>query len=272
MQLSPSREITSGMIIAGVVVAAAVLLGIMVVELSHYLGMRGVVASLRVGPSAHGSTSEAVIVLGFPPRHDGRTNSVQRWRCRIAVRSLDPGRSSVLIFTGASTKGPRSEAEVMAGYARDILGVPAQQIMLEEQARSTWDNIKYSLPMAEPFSAIKIASDPFHVRKAHRYVARIRPDLATRLEPARCYRPGEYLPLKAAILVYEIWSRAALGRHHRPGQGRRTGRGSGNARPLRYPGHPWLHARLVPACPGRGGQARAGPVRRNCYESCYEEP
>jgi hypothetical protein len=96
----------------------------------------------------------------------------------------------------------------MAGYARDILGVPAQQVMLEEQARSTWDNIKYSLPMAEPFSAIKIASDPFHVRKAHRYVARIRPDLATRLEPARCYRPGEYLPLKAAILVYEIWSRA----------------------------------------------------------------
>jgi hypothetical protein len=36
--------------------------------------------------------------------------------------------------------------------------------------------------------------------------------------------------------------------------------------PLRYPGHPWVHARLVPACPGRGGQARAGPVRRNCYE------
>jgi hypothetical protein len=210
MQLSPSREITSGMIIAGIV-AAGVVLGIMVVELSHYLAMRGVVASLRVEPSAHRSTSEAVIVLGFPPRHDGRTNPVQRWRCRIAVRSLDPGRSSVLILTGASTRGPRSEAEVMAAYARDILGVPAQQIMLEEQARSTWDNIEYSLPMAEAFTAIKIASDPFHVRKAHRYIARIRPDLVTRLEPARCYRPVEYLPLKAAILAYDVWSRARRG-------------------------------------------------------------
>ena len=92
--------------------------------------------------------------------------------------------------------------------ARDVLGVPGQQIMLEEQARSTWDNIRYSLPLAEQFTAIKIASDPFHVRKAHRHVARIRPDLVTRLEPADCYRPGEYLLLKAAILAYETWSHA----------------------------------------------------------------
>ncbi len=195
------------MIILGVVAAGA-LLGIVVVELAHYLAMRGVVASFRAGRSARGRTSEAVIVLGFPPRRDGRTNAVQRWRCRIAVRSLDPGRSSVLIMTGAATRGRRSEAEVMAGYARDVLGAPAQQIMLEEQARSTLDNIKYSLPLAEQFAAIKIASDPFHVRKAHRYLAAIRPDLVTRLEPAGCYQPGEYLLLKAAILAYEIWSRA----------------------------------------------------------------
>jgi hypothetical protein len=86
--------------------------------------------------------------------------------------------------------------------------VPAQQIMLEEQARSTWDNITYSLPLAEQFTAIKIASDPFHARRAHPYVATIRPDLVTRLEPAGCYRPGEYLLLKAALLAYGIWSRA----------------------------------------------------------------
>ena len=90
--------------------------------------------------------------------------------------------------------------------------MPAEAIILEERARSTWDNITYSLPLAEQFTAIKIASDPFHVRRAHRYVARIRPDLVTRLEPARCYRPGEYLLLKAAILAYGIWSRARQSR------------------------------------------------------------
>jgi hypothetical protein len=213
------------------VVAAGALVGVVAAELPHYLAMRGVVASSPAGRSAQGRTSEAVIVLGFPPRHDGRTTSVQRWRCRIAARSLDPGRSSVLIMTGAATRGRRSEAEVMAGYARDVLGVPAQQILLEEQALSTWDNIRYSLPLAEQSAAIKIASDPFHVRKAHRYVARIRPDLVTRLEPARCYRPAEYLPLKAAIVAYEIWSRVrwhgialfsgGLSRHPVAGQGRR---------------------------------------------------
>jgi hypothetical protein len=132
--------------------------------------MRGVVASSRPGGSAQGRTSEAVIVLGFPPRRDGWTNAVQRWRCRSAFRSLNLGRSS----------------------------------------------------------AIKIASDPFHARKAHRYVTRIRPDLVTRLEPARCYRPGEYLLLKAAILAYEIWLRA---RHS--GIARRLGTLSG---PVRRPG------------------------------------
>jgi uncharacterized SAM-binding protein YcdF (DUF218 family) len=193
------------------IAAAGVLLGIVVIELAHYLTMRRIVASLRRGSSVHERSSEAVIVLGFPPRRNGRTNAVQRWRCRIAVRSFDPGRSSVLILTGAATRGRRSEAEVMADYARAALGVAAQQVMLEEQARSTWDNIMFSLPLAEPFTAIKIASDPFHVRKAHRYVARIRPDLVTRLEPAGCYRLGEYVPLKAAIMAHEIWS---LGRRH----------------------------------------------------------
>jgi uncharacterized SAM-binding protein YcdF (DUF218 family) len=195
------------MVILGVVVAGAVLV-VVVVELSHYMAMRAMAASFLASTGARGKASEAIIVLGFPPRHDGRANAVQRWRCRIAVRSLDPGRSSTLIMTGAATRGPGSEAEVMADYARDVLGVQAEQIMLEEQARSTWDNIKHSLPLAEQFTAIKIASDPFHVRRAHRYVARIRPDLVSRLEPASCYRPGEYLPLKAAVLAYEIWSRA----------------------------------------------------------------
>ena len=104
------------------VVAAGALLGVVVTELSHYLAMRSVMASYRAGRSAQGTTSEAVIVPGFPPRRDGRTNAVQRWRCRIAVRSLDPGRSSVLIMTGAATRGRRSEAEVMASYAHEILG------------------------------------------------------------------------------------------------------------------------------------------------------
>jgi uncharacterized SAM-binding protein YcdF (DUF218 family) len=199
--------IASGMLILGVVAAGA-LLGVVVVELSHYLAMRGVKASFRPGCDAQGRTNEAVIVLGFPPRRDGRASVVQRWRCRIAVRSLDPDRSSILIMTGAATTGHRSEAEVMSQYAHDVLGVPVQQIMLEEQARSTWDNIRYSLPLAEQHGAIKIASDPFHVQKAHRYVARIRPDLVTCLEPASCYRPGEYLLLKGAILAYEVWARA----------------------------------------------------------------
>jgi hypothetical protein len=52
------------MIILGVVAAGA-LVGVVVVELSHYLALGGVVASSMAGRSAQGRTSEAVIVLGF---------------------------------------------------------------------------------------------------------------------------------------------------------------------------------------------------------------
>jgi hypothetical protein len=87
------------------VVAAGALLGVVLAELSHYLAMRGVVASCRAGRSAQGRTSEAVIVLGFPPRRDGRTNAVHRWRCRIAV-----GTTSATACLWPSSSPPSSAA------------------------------------------------------------------------------------------------------------------------------------------------------------------
>jgi uncharacterized SAM-binding protein YcdF (DUF218 family) len=145
-----------------------------------------------------------VIVLGHPPRRNGRPHPVQRWRCQIAARSAGPGRTTKMIFTGAATGDGPSEAAVMSGYARDVLGVPDDRMVLETRARSTWQNVAYTLPIAEHADVIKIASDPLHAARARRYLRAQRPDLAPRVRAAADYRFGDHIPLKVATAAYEL--------------------------------------------------------------------
>jgi uncharacterized SAM-binding protein YcdF (DUF218 family) len=194
--------------------AAAAVAGLAAAELVHRRAASG-------KPADHpDARTEAIIVLGYRSGRDGAPSPVQRWRCDIAVRSMDPSMSSTLIMSGW-----RGEAEVMAAYVHDVLRVPSDRIVLEKQARSTWENIAYSLPIAQDYDVIKIASDPLHVHRARRYVARLRPDLLPRLEPAAAYRPLEHPVLKAGTFGYELLrplvrrARArADGRHARHGR------------------------------------------------------
>lgn len=155
-------------------------------------------------PSPGDRGSEVVIVLGYPARRSGRPHPMQRWRCQIAVRSVTPERTSRLIFTGAARDGGPSEAGVMAGYARDVLGVPAGQIALETQARTTWQNVEFTVPLAEQADTIKFASDSLHAARARRYLCAQRPELAARLRAGDDYRFGERWWLKVATAAYEL--------------------------------------------------------------------
>jgi hypothetical protein len=170
-----------------------------------------------LGPCRETGRREAVIVLGCPSRRNGETRPVQRWRCQIATRSADPGRDTQLIFTGAATGDGRSEAAVMSGYTRDALGVPGDRMVLEDRARSTWQNVAFSLPFAENADVIKIASDPLHAARARRYLRAQRPDLASRICAAADYRFGDHLGLKVATAAYELVRVLAV---RRPGRAR----------------------------------------------------
>ncbi|MCU1528195.1 MAG: hypothetical protein JWP75_1958 [Frondihabitans sp.] len=151
-------------------------------------------------------SGEAVLVLGYTPSRNGRINAMQRWRVRIAVRSTDPA-TALFVFSGAATRGPRTEAALMADYAVDALGVRRSNTALEEQARSTWDNITFSRPLIAAAPAIKIASNTFHARRARAYLRKQDPALAARLHRARDYRFAEAAPLKPLLALYE-WGRA----------------------------------------------------------------
>lgn len=150
-------------------------------------------------PLKHGVT-EAIVVLGFPSTRDDQVSTVQRYRTRVAVRSCDrkAGRS-VLVFTGRSRGRGRSrpsEAAVMAEYAIRDLGIDPADVVLEEDAESTWENIRNTIPLIEGFPVVKIASNTFHARKGRRYLYAQAPHLAARLHPAADHRIGELLFVK----------------------------------------------------------------------------
>ncbi|WP_106410368.1 MULTISPECIES: YdcF family protein [Pseudofrankia] len=202
------------------------------------------------GGTATGVVGETVLVLGYPSARDGRTHPLQRWRTEIAVRSMSHdgsqagdqargqahdvgGRAgmdgtslvsdgalpvsdgTLLVFSGAATRGAViAEAEAMARYAREVLGVPPEQIVLETQAHTTKQNLAFAMTYLESAATIKIASDPLHAARARRYLRQLRPDLACRLVAADDYRPLEKLPLKLGTVAYEV-TRPAL-RHVMP--------------------------------------------------------
>jgi uncharacterized SAM-binding protein YcdF (DUF218 family) len=140
---------------------------------------------------------ESVLVLGNP------VPIVQRWRVRIAVRSTDPDRAR-FVFSGA-VRGQIPEAQMMADYAVQELAVPLHNVVVEDQSRTTVENVVNSAPLMADSPAIKIASNTFHARRARQILRVESPELAGRLVRTRDYIPVEWGPLHAVLVAYEAY-------------------------------------------------------------------
>lgn len=148
-------------------------------------------------------TGGIVVVLGFRSNTAGQPNFMQRWRTRIALRSVSA--DGMLLFTGAAVRGERSEASVMADYAV-ARGFPSDRILLEEESRTTWENVSMNLDVLRKAPTITFASNTLHARRARFYLAKQAPDLADRIRRGRDFIWGEYAPFKASLIVYDVVS------------------------------------------------------------------
>lgn len=153
--------------------------------------------------------TRVVVVLGY--RNRGvRANLVNRWRTRTGLRAIRASRAgddagAVLLCTGGSVAGKISEARLCAEYARQRCGFTGE-VLLEEDSRTTWENIENSVPVLDQADHIIIASDAFHASLARHYLMRMQPHLARRLEPGQEHRWGEALPVKLALWCID-WRR-----------------------------------------------------------------
>jgi uncharacterized SAM-binding protein YcdF (DUF218 family) len=139
---------------------------------------------------------ESILVLGCP------LPILHRWRVRIAVRSTDPNRAR-FVFSGGAVRSQVAEARMMADYAVHKLGVPVRNVVVEDQSRTTIENVANSAPLMTDSPVIKIASNTFHARRARRILYDESPELAERLVRTRDYIPVEWGPLHALMVAYE---------------------------------------------------------------------
>lgn len=162
----------------------------------------------RAVVGAASGQSHAVVVLGCRNRRND-ANFINRWRVESALRSIDPAAHTQLIFSGGTTTSARAEAKILADYAVNKRGYSGQ-FLIEEQSRTTWENIENVIPLLHGVDRIKIVSQPAHALKARIYLRRQHPELARKLVPAADYRPGEWLPLKPLLAAYGLWTLRAF--------------------------------------------------------------
>ena len=94
---------------------------------------------------------------------------------------------------------------MMADYAVQTLHVPAYNVVVEDQSRTTVENVVNSAPLMADSPAIKIASNTFHARRARQILRDESPELAERLVRTRDYIPVERGPLHAVLVAYEAY-------------------------------------------------------------------
>jgi len=148
--------------------------GVLVVAVSEALQLRAA-GSVDITPAQARRT--VIVVLGLPGKSPVY-RSAQRWRVAKAMRERQRWGSSTVIFTGGDpARMGSSEAAQMADIAR-ACGLPDDEIVLEESACSTWQNIVHTRPLVGDADVVVVISDALHVRRAQSYWRRQDPDIA----------------------------------------------------------------------------------------------
>jgi uncharacterized SAM-binding protein YcdF (DUF218 family) len=155
------------------------------------------------GTQPHAGARCIVLVPGYPSETDGSPHPVQRLRVEAGVEVLRARGCEKIVLSGGAAHNALVEADTMARVAQD-LGVGAEQLVLERQATTTWENVKLSLPVLDGYDAIVIASDGLQVHRAKRYLCRQRPDLCARTTVFATYSPFRLFWWKVPAALYEL--------------------------------------------------------------------
>jgi vancomycin permeability regulator SanA len=163
-------------------------------------------ASRRVPQS--GNTS--VVVLGFPSLPGGRPHPVQRWRVKLAKKTIDRHGAHRVVLSGGSTRSGPTEASVMAKLAVSV-GIDPAITILESDAMNTWSNVEFSSMLVADSAVVILVSDPVHAAWARRYWLRQHPSDADRVFVTRCAGIGSWwIKIPAALDGFRRSAQSAL--------------------------------------------------------------
>lgn len=159
----------------------------------------------RFSQDTGGTGNCAVLVLGYPTQDNGGEHPIQRLRVKASVATYQANHCTRLVISGGAVANIYIEAQSMANIAR-TLGVPNYALVLETHARTTWENLQYSMSSLAQYERIFIVSDSLHVHRGKRYACRQNPSLCTKVFAIGYNPPITLIWWKIPSAVHEFYS------------------------------------------------------------------
>ncbi len=155
------------------------------------------------------------VVMGAQVLSGGRPSGTLRARTRHAARLYAAGEVGLVIPTGGVGEHPPSEAEVMSRILREA-GVPEEAILLEGEARNTWESARLVATMLveRGIRGVVVVTDPLHcVRTVGAFRAEglsvwASPVYGSPIWRKRWPRLGHFIREIGAVVWYRIRRRA----------------------------------------------------------------
>lgn len=117
-------------------------------------------------------SADAIVLLGGAMRgdtHMGTLADLNQHADRLvhAAALYKAGKAPVMVLTGGSVEGARTEAEQMKDIL-EVMGVPAERMLLESNSRNTHDNAVYSAQLlrASGMDRILLVTSAYHMRRS----------------------------------------------------------------------------------------------------------
>ncbi len=126
-------------------------------------------AMILVWSSFEGSDTtfpvDCAVVFGAAVRKGSEPGPGITRRTETAAKLYREGKVQKLVLTGGKGSGMKaSEAAVMRGVAM-LSGVSPEDIVLEEESQSTWENLEFSYPLVEDCESVIAVSDRYHLAR-----------------------------------------------------------------------------------------------------------
>ena len=113
------------------------------------------------------SPCDVIVVLGAAVWPGGQPSPALHRRVRHAVHLFHAGRGRMLLMTGGRGLHSPAEAHLMRELAM-AAGVPAERIVVEDQATSTWQSALLCMPILQQhgWSTVLVVTDRYHLIRA----------------------------------------------------------------------------------------------------------
>ncbi len=147
---------------------------------------------------------DAIIVPGYPFRPNGKMNPMYKVRLYWAYHLYKEGKTKNIIVSGSAVHTPYVEAKVYALYLIE-LGIDPDDIIIEDRAEHSLENVFYSMEIAKAhnFEKVAVVSD-----KAQTFMIKY---LAKKFDHDIS---ADFIPAKWRFVIRKYWNKFDLDIDH----------------------------------------------------------